>query len=71
MSHIAGCNHGLYFCAKHFFETSNDVDFKFVCVEKDRGIEEDLVGLAESEVELILVEQLFISLYILALLCSL
>ena len=66
MSHVALRDHGLDFCAQHFLQPPHEVDFEFVGILQDGRVEQDLVGLAESEVELVLVEQLFVGLQKLA-----
>jgi len=39
-----------------------EVDLEFVGIFEDLRVEEDLVGFAEAEVELVLVEELFVCL---------
>ena len=59
------CDHGFYFCAENFFEAADKVDLEFVGILQDSRVEEDLVGLAKSKIELVLVEQFFVGLYVL------
>jgi hypothetical protein len=66
VAHVALGDHGLYFCAEHFLEAPDEVDLELVRILQDGRVEEDLVGFAEAEVELVLVEQLFVGLQILA-----
>jgi hypothetical protein len=63
VAHVAGGDHGFDFCAEHLLEAPDEVDFEFVGIEQDGRVEEDLVGLAEAKVELVLVEQLFVCLW--------
>jgi precorrin-3B methylase len=62
VAHVAGCDHGLYGAAEEFLEAREQVDFCGVGIEQDGGVEEDLVGFAEAEVELVLVEEFFVGL---------
>lgn len=62
MAHVALGDHGFYFGAEDLLQTADEVDLEFVGILKDSGVEQDLVGLAETEVELVLVEQLFVGL---------
>jgi hypothetical protein len=48
--------------AEHLLQSPDDVDLEFVGILQDLGIEQDLVGLAEAEVEFVLIEQLFVGL---------
>jgi hypothetical protein len=62
VAHVALGDHGLYFCAEDLLEAPDEVDFELVRILQDGRVEEDLVGLAKTEVELVLVEQLFVGL---------
>jgi hypothetical protein len=62
VAHVALGDHGLYFGTEHFLEAPDEVDLELVCILQDGRVEEDLVGLAEAKVELVLVEQLFVGL---------
>jgi hypothetical protein len=48
--------------AEHFLQARDEVDFEFVGIFEDLRVEEDLVGLAEAEVEFVLVEEFFVCL---------
>lgn len=62
MSHVACRDHRLDLATQDFFEARDKVNFEFVGILEDLGIEEDLVGFAEAEVELVLVKQLLVRL---------
>jgi hypothetical protein len=62
VAHVACRDHGLDFAPKDFLESSDQVDLEFVCIFEDLRVEQDLVGFAEAEIELVLVEQFFVRL---------
>src|SRR5690242_1547430 len=66
VAHVALSDHGFYFCAEDLLQAADKVDLKFICILQDRRVEQDLVRLAETEVELVLVEQLLVCLRTLA-----
>ena len=48
---------------KNFFKSRDKIDLEFVRIFEDLRVDEDLVGLAEAEVELVLVQKLFVRLF--------
>lgn len=62
MAHVARRNHGFDLSTKNFLQSRDEVDLESVGIFEDLRIEEHLVGFAEAKVELILVEQLLVSL---------
>jgi hypothetical protein len=62
VAHVARRDHGLDFASKDFLESSDQVDLEFVCIFEDLRVEQDLVGFAEAEIKLVLVEQFFVRL---------
>jgi hypothetical protein len=63
MAHVACGDHGFYRPAEHLLQSRHEVDLELIRIFEDLGVEEDLVGFAEAEVELVLVEELFVGLY--------
>jgi hypothetical protein len=62
VAHVARRDHGLHLSAEHALDARYEVDLVIVGILEDLVVEEDLVGFAEAELQLILVEQLFVSL---------
>jgi hypothetical protein len=48
--------------SKNLLESPDQIDLEFVCIFEDLRVEQDLVGFAEAEVELVLVEEFFVGL---------
>jgi hypothetical protein len=65
VSHVARRDHGLNLASENLLESPDQVDLEFVCIFEDLRVEQDLVGLAEAEVELVLVEEFFVRLTLL------
>ena len=64
MAHVACRYHGLDLSAEYFLQSRDEVDLEFVGIFEDLRIEDHLVGFAEAEVELVLVQELFVGLTI-------
>jgi hypothetical protein len=62
MAHVACRNHGFDFSPKEFLESRDQIDLEFVGIFENLRVEQDLVRLTEAEVELVLVEKLFVCL---------
>jgi hypothetical protein len=62
VAHVACRNHGLDFSPEEFLESRNQIDLEFVGIFENLRVEQDLVGFAEAEVELVLMEKFLVCL---------
>jgi hypothetical protein len=62
VAHVARRDHGFDLPTKHFLQSRDQVNLEFVGILEDLRVEQDLVGFAEAELELVLVEELFVCL---------
>jgi hypothetical protein len=62
VSHVARRNHRLDLPTQNLLQSRDQIDLELVRIFEDLRVEQDLVGFAEAEVELVLVEEFFVGL---------
>lgn len=63
MAHVACRDHGFDLSSKQLLESRDQINLEPVGILEDLRVEQDLVGLAEAKLQLVLVKELFVRLY--------